>query len=323
MCLSVPSHLREGRKLAKIPHMTNEHDLNPTNAFTPEPDQPDDHAEPDAAASSSIEAATPEPLEQDTARNQAAERVDPPEEAESPLDELDIDAALAAVSSLSDVIAEQEAAEEARLARITAAEHAAAERQARIERPEMFFDMPTSITLRRGHPSSVIPGALLIGIGAWLTFILTTSAAPPSNALLIGVALGGIGVALLAHWIASGRWARGAFFLGTLLLAIAGGSVFFAGADTPDLSTGWYLLVIAPGTALLLAAFLARPLERKLVLPGLTLILGGTTTFAISSGILGGQVAAIVRTLWPLALAIVLALLVLPIFVRRRNASRH
>lgn len=304
--------------------MTNEHDLKPTNTLPTKHNQPEPPAELDVvmpSASHDAETTSIEDSQQRTTDTHTPASTQA-EIAGSELDALDIDAALAAVSSLSDVIAEQEAAEEARLARITAAEHAAAERQARIDRPEMFFDMPTAITLRRGHPASVVPAALLIGIGAWLTFTLTTSTTLPSNALLIGIALGGIGVALLAHWIASGRWARGAFFLGMLLLAVAGGSVFFAGADTPDLSAGWYLMVIAPGAALLLAAVLARPLDRKLVLPGLTLILGGAAAFAISSGLLGTQIAAVVRMLWPVALAIVLALLVLPIIVRRRNASR-
>ena len=100
-------------------------------------------------------------------------------------DGLDIEAALAAVSTLSDVMAEQEAAELARIARIEAEAQAKVERQARMENPERFFSVPPLTTLKRGQLASIIPAVWLIGLGAWLTFTMTSTHTSPDTSLLI------------------------------------------------------------------------------------------------------------------------------------------
>lgn len=330
--------MREGHKTATIPAMMNEHETQssdqkppeealPKGETTDEPLTDNDSLDTQSEASVSSAAEPTTPLE-NTAEIDSETLVEDESESASqfesamPLDELDIDAALAAVSSLSDVIAEQVAAEEARLAAQAAAEQAAAERQARLEHPELFFSLPTPVVLKRGHPASVIPGVLLIAVGSWLTFVLTTSSTPPDNGLIIAIAIGSVALALLAHWLGSGRWARGAFFMGITLLALAGGILVLVQPGTPDLAAGWPLLVIAPGLALLLAAFLTRPAEKRLILPGLILTLSGVMAFALLAGLLGEQIASFIRALWPAAVAILVILLLLPLIVRRRNAAR-
>lgn len=233
-----------------------------------------------------------------------------------PAGDLDVEAALAAVASLSDMLAEQEAAEQARAAQAEAEAQAAAERQARVEHPEQFFPSPPLLAQRRGGLTSVVPGALLILVGAWLTFAFTTTPPPPGwpAAALAGVAA----LTLLAHWWASGRWARGSLFAGLWLALSAGVVIALASAPEPGLGRGWPLLLLAAGAAAMLAALLARPPARELLLPGLALAAAGLAGLAVTLGVLAAETVTAVGQFWPAALAVVAILLLLPALRRSR-----
>ena len=82
--------------------------------------------------------------------------------------------------------------------------------------------MPPLTTLKRGQLGSVVPALLLIGLGAWLT-LTTTSGTPPDPLLVAAVVVGGIVVSLLAQWLGTGRWSRGALFFALLLLLVVRG----------------------------------------------------------------------------------------------------
>ncbi len=235
--------------------------------------------------------------------------------------DLDIDAALAAVSSLSDMLAEQEAVEEARRARLVAEEQSAAERAARLEHPELFFEMPLPVTLHRGSLASVVPGVLLIALGIWLTFAFTTAQTPPETGLVLLAMLASGAVALLAHWLASGRWARGSFFLGLTLLLLIGVGAWVTEPGLPDWSTGWSLLPLAPGIALLLSAVAARPVERRLALPGLLLIMIAAAAYGAIGLSFPADLLRLIETLWFVPLIVLALLVLLPFIFRRRYAQ--
>jgi hypothetical protein len=234
-------------------------------------------------------------------------------------DGLDLEAALAAVSTLSDVVAEQEAEEQARLVQAEAEAEAQAEAQARVESPELFFPVPPLATLKRGQLASVVPALVLMGVGAWLTFSLTIQRELPDTGLLLAVAASGIVLILLARWLSSGRWARG-----TLLFALI---VVFSGAVLaflflqPGLGVGkgWPLIVTATGIAVCVSAFLSQPVERQLVMPGLILIVAGLAGLVITLGLLNGTALTLVASLWPVAVAVVVILWLIPVIFRQRR----
>ncbi|MBZ0294733.1 MAG: energy-coupling factor transporter transmembrane protein EcfT [Anaerolineae bacterium] len=221
--------------------------------------------------------------------------------------DLDIDAALAAVSTLDDVLAAREAAEQERLAREESELAARQQREARMQHPELFFPMPPMTTIQRGRIDSVVPALALIVIGAWLTFVLTTTQNPPNSTLVTLAVVGAVGLSLLARWIASGRWARGALFFALLLMFTTGATI--ALIMTGNFVTGWPLVIAAAGLAFLLTN---RWLAVMLIVVG---VLGWTVT----AGMFPANLLAVTAGLWPVALVLVLIFLLMPILFRRRE----
>jgi hypothetical protein len=197
-----------------------------------------------------------------------------------PTDDLDIDAALAAVATLDDLLAEQEAAEQARLAREQAEADARAERQSRLKNPELFFPMPSLAITAPGRLDSIIPALALIGIGAWLT-LTTTSGVAPASAVVVLLILGAIGLTLLARWLSTGRWSIGNLFFGLLVLLES--AAIYALSTSIGLATGWPVLIATLGLTFLVTGAFAR---RRLVFPGLAFLLVGVIAYAVTSGLL-------------------------------------
>ena len=223
--------------------------------------------------------------------------------------ELDLDAALAAVSTLDDMLAEQEAAEQAEIARQEAEVEAEQQRIARMERPELFFPMPPVLAMQRGRFDSVIPALALILIGIWLTFTLTTGAVVQTPLLVLALA-GAAALAFLARWLASGRWALGSLFFALLILLT--GAVLAVLVLNGMLAQGWPLLLVGPGLAYLLTGIIAG--ESRLLLPGVGLCFSGLAALILSYQIVAGSTLA---ALWPAALVILLVLFLLPSLARR------
>ncbi|MCA0458686.1 MAG: hypothetical protein LCI00_32325 [Chloroflexi bacterium] len=234
-------------------------------------------------------------------------------------DGLDIEAALAAVSTLNDVIAEQEAAEQARLARIEADAQAKAERQARLENPERYFPVPPLSTLKRGQLASVIPAVLLIGIGGWLTFSGTSLRVLPDTNLFITIILVGIGLALFTRWLAARRWSRGSLLFGLLFIALGGVYFYLAQPASVGLQQGWPLFIAASGLALLLTWLLSSPKEPRLVLPAFILLIAGVAGSLITLNLLPTDVTFFAASVWPVAIVIIVLIWLLPLVFRQRQ----
>lgn len=230
----------------------------------------------------------------------------------TPAPEVDLDAALAAISALDDILAEQEAVEQAEQARIQADEEARTTRQARLQNPELFFPMPALSTMQRGRLDSVVPALALIGIGAWLTFALTTGTAP-SVGLLALVVGGGLGLTLLVRWLNSGRWALGALLFALTSLLLGGLFAFLFAQGT--LPVDWPWLLLGPALAFFVTGVIAK--EGKLLLPGLLLAISSLAGLAVTNHLLPDSTLAALAGLWPLALVIIAILLLLPRFARR------
>jgi hypothetical protein len=236
-------------------------------------------------------------------------------------DGLDLEAALAAVSTLDDMVAEQEAAEQARIAREEALVEARAEAEARLQNPELFFPVPTLLTLQRGQLQSLVPALALILLGAWLTFSLTTTNRLPDTPILLGAVGLAIALTLLSRWLSSGRWARGALFAGiTLLLLVGVAAVLVLQPTGFDLQRGWPLLLAAPGLGMILAGLLARPLERGLFYAGLVLVMMAVAGLVPQLGVLSGSLLAIISSAWPVVAGVGLIFLLLPFVFRARRS---
>jgi len=234
-------------------------------------------------------------------------------------EELDIAAALAAVSSLSDMLAEQEAAEQARIAQEEAEAQAQAERQARLEHPERFFPVPPMTTLKRGQSASVIPAIVLIVVGAGLTFALTAGNITLTPDLIAAVIGGGLGITLIARWLASGRWARGSLFFGLAFLLVGGIIFYLAQPASLGIERGWPLVLAGLGLPFVLTAFLAYPSDRRLLFPGIALIAAGVIALTVTTGMLGDSLLTAASTFWPVALIALAIIWLLPIIFRQRH----
>ena len=230
--------------------------------------------------------------------------------------ELDIEAALAAVSSLSDAQAEREA-EEAAAAAVEAEREQESEAEEFEAAPPAPLKSPPPLTLRRGQLGSVIPALTLMGVGAWLTLSLTTDVGPLNNPVFV---LGVVGAALIliltAQWLASRRWTRGILFVAVLALLLAGAlyedMVLRLGMAGP-------LTLAALGGAFVLTGALGRPPDRRLFLPGLLLLVGGAVAAVVSRGLLPGALPAGVAPYWWVVAAVLVVIWLLPVIFGRRN----
>lgn len=232
-------------------------------------------------------------------------------------DSLDIDAALAAVATLDDLLAEQEAVEQSRIAQEQADAEAKAERQARLKNPERFFPMPPLLTLQRGRIDSVIPALALILIGIWLTITTTTSGGTPSPALVSGAVLLGLTLTLLASWSSSGRWARGSLFFALVVVLVGGLSALLLVGQI--FSTNWPLLIVALGLVFISSSFLAQPADRRFIMPGLLIGFAGIVGLAVTNGIMPSNILTIAASFWPIIAVVAAAILLLPFIFKRRN----
>ena len=220
----------------------------------------------------------------------------------------DIDAALAAVASLSEMMPDREAEAQAR---------ADAKQGKPTFVPEM--KMPPLATLKRGQLGSIVPALLLIGFGAWLT-LTTTSGTPPAPLLVAGVIVGGVVLSLLAQWLGTGRWSRGALFFALLVLLFAGVIVYSVQPNGIDLLRGWPLLIVALGLAIVLAGLLARPFNARLLAPGALTVLAGVIALVETLGLTPVRWTVIAAPLAPVMLIIVLIVWMLPLVFRRRRS---
>lgn len=222
----------------------------------------------------------------------------------------DVDAALAAVASLS-MITDREADDLARSEGVETPQPVARAAGG------IGIPMPTTITLKRGQLASIIPALLLIAGGAYWTFVSTTGG-QIDPLLILGGGIGIVVLALLFGWMSSGRWSRGLIFLALLILFIIGGVVLTLRIPGLDLPTAYPLLLAAPGLAFIFTAFLARPASSRLLIPGMLLIAAAAVGIVFNAGLLSLDLAPIL----PVAAAAVgigiLLLWLLGILARRR-----
>ena len=233
-----------------------------------------------------------------------------------PDSELDIAGALAQVSALSDVIAEQEA-REAQEQRLIEAEQRAYEADA--PAPSYYFPSPPDVTLERGQLASVIPALVLIVLGSYLTFILTSSEDTTFRSdILLYSGAGAIGIALLAYWLSTGRWMHGALFSGLSVLLTVGTVYALAQTDDPGWR-GWPLLLSAVGLAALLSALLSARMRIRQAFAGILLIIAGLIGAVVTTDTLGEDITELTERAGPVILIAIVLLVTVPGLFRFRR----
>ena len=177
--------------------------------------------------------------------------------------------------------------------------------------------VPPLLRVRRGQPGSLIPALTLIGVGAWLTVAqVTNTAIDPS--LVSAVLAGGLLLTFVAVWLGSGRWPRGLLLAVLVALIGAGGGALILGAGLGNALSAYPLLLSALGVAILLTAFLARPLDRPLLGPALVFITAGIVGYLVLNGAIPAGLLSGAAAYWFVPAIILLILIALPLFVRRR-----
>lgn len=243
---------------------------------------------------------------------------------------LDIDAALAAVGALPDLMAERDAEYEIERQRQQEIARTAEERER--WRAGYRFARPPQMRLQRGQPASVIPALILIGVGAYLTFALTLSQTPPAPGMVALLVCAAVGITLLSYWLNARRWARGALF-GGLLLILSGAVLYVvttsslvaalpAGLAGLTTGGGWRLFLAAAFAALTLSGLLARPVSNGLTVLGLGGLLGIALDVLIRNGSFNGlnlNWSLLLTEGWKIVLPLVVLLIVIGLFQRVRQ----
>jgi Domain of unknown function (DUF5668) len=156
----------------------------------------------------------------------------------------------------------------------------------------------------RNRRGAVIPGLLLIALGAWL-LAGTLGVHLPSFETLWPLFLVVFGLAFLIQFFADGRHNEGLVFTG--VAAILLGGFFLAITLGPlswnDLGRWWPAFVVIGGLAFL-AQWLARPGQRGLLVPAGLALLVGLGALALTLRLVRADVAEQVTRLWPVLLIV-------------------
>ena len=186
---------------------------------------------------------------------------------------------------------------------------------------ETAFPHPPMSVLHRGQLASVIPALLLMSVGAYLTFIFTTSELTLSPLLLGSIVLSALGIVLLSQWLSASRWTIGSFFLGLSMLLLGISSAYLTLPNNLSWVDGYPLLITAIGTAFVITD-IVRPSGRPVWLLGLILAIIGIVSL-IATNTLLDIVSPFSGILLPVAGIIVLFLLIAPLFTGRQQETHE
>jgi hypothetical protein len=172
----------------------------------------------------------------------------------------------------------------------------------------------------RNWGGAVIPGLLLIALGAWL-LAGTLGLHLPGLDVLWPIILVVFGLACLLQFFADARRNDGLVFTGVTSTLLGGFflAITLGPLKWPDLNRWWPVFVIIGGVAFL-AQWLARPGQRGLLVPAGLALLVGLTALGVNLGLVRADLAERITRLWPLLLIVVgLGLLANYVVVSRRK----
>ncbi len=171
---------------------------------------------------------------------------------------------------------------------------------------------------RRTQASTAIPAMFMIALGMlYLAASLTPEAFPMTAPLAAGAAVAALGLGLVARFLINGRRERGLCFLGLLLLFWLGLAAL-AMQGSFDLLTGWPVVIVMAGLALLATTMVERDSDRRLTRPGIGLIVVGGAALPVTMGLIPADILSIIGVYWPM-IFVLAAVLMLPRALRDRT----
>lgn len=221
--------------------------------------------------------------------------------------ELNIDEALAAVASVSDDDLP------------SVADPLPYQPELRTYPVSVNMALPPMTQLKRGSLGSFIPGVLLIGAGAFLTYLTTTHTPIDPVWIVLGVLGGGV-LTLLAQWLGSRRFGFGYLFFSLVVLSVVGVTVFALLPNGLPINQSFPLLFGGVGLSIILASVLSRHINRQFVIVGLLLIVLGVAGLLITTAFVPATLVQTVVNATPILAGVVLVLWALPLVTRLRAA---
>lgn len=182
--------------------------------------------------------------------------------------------------------------------------------------PALSRGAATSRPSFRLRPASAIGGLLLIALGVIFLWPLFSGGFILVPAAILAITALGIALGLTAHWVATGRQARGALFVALMIVLWGGLTAIFILEPSSDVARGWPLYVITLGFAVLLAFLGDRWRDRRMLVPGIILTVAGLLALVTTMGQLPAGLSDLARQAAPWVL-IALALGLLPLAFRR------
>ncbi len=244
--------------------------------------------------------------------------------------DFDVDAALASIATLSDLGIDDDSDDEDDFEPDDASSDDQIGEEINPDGPEDEFGVPDISRSRaaaqinvppiydfsRGQLASIVPALALMIYGAWLTFVLSSDAAPSLTEALV-FALIAIGASIFSYWLSSGRLANGAGMIGLSLIIVPASLYFITINDTLGVE-GWPLLIVAVGIAQFLSSILSRGTVVKGGFTGLLLMLMGGFAYMLTSQTLDFDIDKNAEVLLPVLGVFAVILLIAPLLPRRR-----
>lgn len=215
--------------------------------------------------------------------------------------QIDIDSALAAVTSLDDLLVEP----------ISPAPPKSV-RPAKVSP----VDVPPTLKLGRGNPLSVVTGLVSMGVGGWLTYQWTAGQPVPAPTLTVLLALIPISF-FLVGWLWSGRWSRGVFVVGMSLSAFSVAQYYAPRLQWTGMAWVAYGFFTF-GVILVLVGILSRPFTLRTLYNGLVFAVIGAVVRVVEYDYLPLAWIESLRKVWYVPLGVFALMMILPFF-RRRN----
>lgn len=234
-------------------------------------------------------------------------------------DAMDIDAALAAISQLDFLTqADEEVLDDYPESDEEEAEYSEIQPFTRADVVYGDFAQPEALRMVRGQLASVVPALVLITLGGWLTFTLTTASQMPSMSDILPVILIAGGGIFLSQWLTSKGWTRGSFFLGLLLVLIGAIQLFVSQSSALTMQSVWTFWLGAIGISLFATGYLSYPRLPRMSIMGILVIIAGGIAYVLSAGMLDASFINSLSNFWIIAVLVLIFLVFAPLIRRRQ-----
>ncbi|MGB1285586.1 MAG: hypothetical protein ACPG7F_03545 [Aggregatilineales bacterium] len=173
---------------------------------------------------------------------------------------------------------------------------------------------PPMFYIQRGQMASVIPAVLLLAGAGGLAAILLSETIVLTSGMIVAGLCGAIGLMMLGQWFSSKRWSAGNFFIGMMLVLLSGTALYLMQPESPGLAAA-PLFVVVSGLALVLTATFT-PIGRGVLAFGLMISVAGLAALMITANLVELPLDML-TTVAPVPVVIFVIILIMPLLRRR------